>query len=87
MRLKPWQWAVLVLPIASIVIFILVAAGTKIHEWGLNWIWAVFTLAIFGWRWLLVSWTRSSVVQVETVLGNVSQELKNSIAAATPAGE
>jgi uncharacterized protein len=86
MRLKPWQWAVLVLPIASIVIFLLVAAGTKIHEWGLNWIWAVFTVAILGWRWLLVKWTQSSVIQVETVLGNVSQELKNSIAAATPAG-
>jgi uncharacterized protein len=80
MRLKPWQWAVLVLPIASIVIFLLVAAGTKIHEWGLNWIWAVFTVAILGWRWLLVKWTQSSVVQVETVLGNVSQELKNSLA-------
>ena len=94
MRLKPWQWVVLVLPIASIVTFLLVAAGTKIHEWGLNWMWAVFTLAILGWRWLLVKWTQSSVAQVETVLGNVSQELKDSlakplgtrIAAATPAG-
>jgi uncharacterized protein len=86
MRLKTWQWLVLVLPIASMVMFLLVAAGTKIHEWGLNWIWAVFTLAILGWRWLLVKWTQSSVVQVETVLGNVSQELKNSLAAATPAG-
>ncbi len=94
MRLKPWQWAVLILPIASIVIFLLVAAGAKIHEWELNWIWAVFTIAILGWRWLLVRWTRSSVGQVESVLGNVSQELKSSlakplgtrIADATPAG-
>ena len=86
MRFKPWQWAVLVLPIASIVIFLLIAAGTKIHEWQLNWIWAVFTLAILGWRWLLVKWTQPSILQVETVLGSVSQELKNSIADATPAG-
>ncbi len=86
MRFKPWQWAVLVLPIASIVIFLLVAAGTKIHEWQLNWIWAVFTVAILGWRWLLVKWTQPSIVQVETILGTVSQELKNSIADATPQG-
>ncbi len=86
MRFKQWQWAVLVLPIASIVIFLLVAAGTKIHEWGLNWVWAVFTLAILGCRWLLVTWTQSSVVQVETVLGTVSQELQDSIAAAAPVG-
>ncbi len=86
MRFKPWQWAVLVLPIVSIVIFLLVAAGTKIHEWQLNWIWAVFTVAILGWRWLLVKWTQPSIVQVETILGTVSQELKNSIADATPQG-
>ncbi len=86
MRFKPWQWVVLVLPIASILIFLLVAAGAKIHEWQLNWIWAVFTLTILGWRWLLVKWTQPSIVQLETVLGNVSQELKNSLAAATPAG-
>jgi uncharacterized protein len=86
MRFKSWQWAVLVLPIASIVIFLLVAAGTKIHEWHLNWIWAVFTVAILGWRWLLVKWTQPSIVQVETILGTVSQELKNSIADATPQG-
>jgi uncharacterized protein len=86
MRFKPWQWAVLVLPIASIVMFLLVAAGTKIHEWGLTWIWGVFTLAILGWRWLLVKWTQSSSGQIETVLGNISQELHDSIADATPTG-
>lgn len=84
MRFKPWQWAVLVLPIASIMIFLLVAAGTKIHEWGLSWIWAVLTIAILGWRWLLVKWTQPSIDRDESVIGTVSQELKNSIAAATP---
>jgi uncharacterized protein len=84
MRFKPWQWSVLVLPIASIVIFLLVAAGVKIHEWGLTWIWGVFTLVILGWRWLLVKWTQPSIVQVESVLGTVSQELQDSIADAIP---
>jgi uncharacterized protein len=84
MRFKPWQWSVLVLPVASIVIFLLVAAGVKIHEWGLTWIWGVFTLVILGWRWLLVKWTQPSIVQVESVLGTVSQELQDSIADAIP---
>jgi uncharacterized protein len=92
MGFKHWQWAVLVLPIASITIFLLVAAGVKIHEWQINWLWGIFTLAILGWRWLLVKWTQPAlaqplnmrIVQVETVLGTVSQELKNTIADATP---
>jgi uncharacterized protein len=86
MRFKPWQWAILVLPIASIVIFLLVAAGVKIHEWGVNWIWAVFSVAILGWRWLLVKWTQPSLAPVETVLGTVSQELRQTIVDVTPAG-
>jgi uncharacterized protein len=92
MGFKHWQWAVLVLPIASITIFLLVAAGVKIHEWQINWLWGIFTLAILGWRWLLVKWTQPAlaqplnmrIVQVETILGTVSQELKNTIADATP---
>jgi uncharacterized protein len=66
MQLKPWQWAILVSPIASIVIFLLVAAGVKIHEWGLNWVWGVFTLVFVGWRWLLVRWTQKSAIGTST---------------------
>jgi uncharacterized protein len=76
MQLKPWQWAILVSPIASIMIFLLVAAGTKIHEWQLNWIWGVFTLVFVGWRWLLVRWTKSSIGKGADAIVAASQELQ-----------
>lgn len=78
-RLKLWQWIVLVLPIALIVGFLLVAAGWQIHEWRLNWIWAVFTLLFVGWRWLLVRWTQPVVKQVEAAMTQVSEELQAAI--------
>jgi uncharacterized protein len=84
MQLKPWQWAILVSPIASIVIFLLVAAGVKIHEWGLNWIWGVFTLAFVGWRWLLVRWTKSSMGKSADVIAAASRELEAITANAPP---
>ncbi|MUL36915.1 GTPase family protein [Gloeocapsopsis dulcis] len=74
-RLKVWQWVVLVTPIATIISFLLVAAGWQIHEWRLNWIWGVFILVFVAWRWLLVKWTRPAVDQIEAVVSEVSQEL------------
>ncbi|MEH2010249.1 GTPase family protein [Nostoc sp.] len=76
-RLKPWQWVVLAIPIAFIIIFLLVAAGSQIHVWGINWIWGVFTLLFVGWRWLLVKWTQPAVNQVEAVLAQVQEELES----------
>ncbi|MEH2400850.1 GTPase family protein [Nostoc sp.] len=76
-RLKPWQWVVLAIPIAFIIIFLLVAAGSQIHAWGINWIWGVFTLLFVGWRWLLVKWTQPAVNQVEAVLAQVQEELES----------
>jgi uncharacterized protein len=85
MKLKLWQWAILVSPIASIVIFLLIAAGVKIHEWRLNWIWGVFTLALVGWRWLLVRWTqKSSIAKSADVIAAASRELESITANATP---
>ncbi len=85
MKLKPWQWAILVSPIASIVTFLLIAAGVKIHEWRLNWIWGVFTLALVGWRWLLVRWTqKSSIAKSADVIAAASLELESITANATP---
>jgi uncharacterized protein len=85
MQFKPWQWAILGLPIASIVIFLLVAAGVKIHEWGLTWIWGVFTLIFVGWRWLLVSWTKkSSLGRSADVIAAANLELESITANATP---
>jgi predicted GTPase len=74
--LKLWQWMVLGFPIAAIAAFLLIAAGTQIHQWGLSWIWAVFTLLLLGWRWLLVQWTRPALVQVESVVAQVAEELE-----------
>ncbi|MCC5666511.1 GTPase family protein [Nostoc sp. CHAB 5784] len=76
-RLKPWQWVVLAFPIAFIIIFLLVSAGSQIHAWGINWIWGVFTLLFVGWRWLLVKWTQPAVNQVEAVLAQVQEELES----------
>ncbi|MFW9260102.1 GTPase family protein [Nostoc sp. CALU 546] len=78
-RLKPWQWVVLAIPIAFIIIFILVSAGSQIHAWGINWIWGVFTLLFVGWRWLLVKWTQPAVNQVEAVLAQVQEELESTV--------
>ena len=76
-RLKLWQWVVLAIPIAFIIIFLLVAAGSQIHAWGINWIWGVFTVLFVGWRWLLVKWTQPAVNQVEAVLTQVREELES----------
>jgi uncharacterized protein len=85
MQLKPWQWAILGSPIASMIIFLLVAAGVKIHEWQLNWVWGVFTLMFVGWRWLLVSWTKkSSIAKGADVIAAASRELESITANATP---
>lgn len=78
-RLKLWQWIVLVLPIAVIVGFLLVAAGRQIHEWRINWIWGIFTLVFVAWRWLLVKWTRPAMRQIEAVVEEVKEELETSM--------
>ncbi len=75
-RLKTWQWVVLSLPIAGIVTFLLVAAGTQIHEWHLNWIWAVFTLVLVGWRWLLVQWTQPMMAEMQAAIAQVNQDIE-----------
>ncbi|MBN3959411.1 GTPase family protein [Nostoc sp. NMS8] len=76
-RLKPWQWVVLAIPIAFIILFLLVSAGSQIHVWGISWIWGVFTLLFVGWRWLLVKWTQPAVNQIEAVLTQVREELES----------
>ncbi|MTJ51210.1 GTPase family protein [Anabaena sp. UHCC 0253] len=75
-RLKIWQWIILVSPIAVIVSFLLVSAGMQIHAWGLSWIWALFTFVFVGWRWLLVRWTKPAVNQIEAVFAEVREELE-----------
>lgn len=73
-NIKPWQVSILVLPIATIVIFLLVAAGSQIHDWGINWIWGIVILVFALWRWLLVKWTKP-LAQIENAISEINQEL------------
>lgn len=82
--LNRWQWLVLILPVATILSFLLIAAGTQIHDWGLNWIWAIVTVVLVGWRWLLVKWTQPGIQQLEDALAEATQDLK--AIATTPSG-
>lgn len=82
-RLKLWQWVILAAPIAAIIIFLLVSAGTQIHAWGINWIWGIFTLIFVGWRWLLGKWTQPVIQQMEAAFAEVSAELTSPLADTT----
>ena len=73
-RLKPWQWVVLASPVIVIVSFFIIATGIQIHQWGINWIWAILVLILLGWRWLLVKWTKPVEQQIETFISQVTQE-------------
>jgi small GTP-binding protein len=73
--LNPWQWIVLAVPIALPIIFLLVAAGSQIHSWRINWIWAVFILLFVIWRSLLVRWTKPGL---DNIAAKIDRELKSS---------
>ncbi|MEM7726245.1 MAG: GTPase family protein [Cyanobacteria bacterium P01_A01_bin.45] len=74
-RLKTWQWIVLATPIAVMIIFLLVSAGFQIHTWGINWVWAVFTLVLVFWQRLLAKWTKPQLKQIEEAIAQVNEEL------------
>jgi predicted GTPase len=76
-RLKLWQWIILATPIASLITFLLISAGLQIQAWGISWIWAVFTILLVAWRWLLVKWTKPTVNQLESVIAEVNKELES----------
>lgn len=76
-RLKVWQWAILIAPVAIITGFLLAAAGWQIHQWGLSWIWIAIALLFLGWRWLLVKWTQPAVDRVENISATVLAELES----------
>lgn len=73
--LKPWQIVILIIPVALPITFLLVAAGTQIHEWRINWIWAIFILLFIVWRSLLVRWTKPAITKLESVAEEINQEL------------
>ncbi|MGJ3254538.1 MAG: GTPase family protein [Elainellaceae cyanobacterium] len=75
-QFKWWQLVILVLPVVGVVGFLLVAAGWKIHEWGISWIWGIFTLIFLGWRWLLAKWTMPMTQQVEALITDVNADIE-----------
>ncbi|MBD2074000.1 GTPase family protein [Phormidium sp. FACHB-592] len=87
-RLKLWQWLALGLPIASIVSFLVIAAGFQIQQWGISWIWGVVVFMFAIWRWLLVRWTQPALAQVQAVVAEVTEELEadTTEASAAPTG-
>jgi len=74
-RIKPWQLTILILPIAIIIIFLLIAAGSQIHDWGINWIWGVVVLVFAIWRWLLVKWTKPALNELQEAMDQIDREL------------
>ncbi|MDK3157237.1 GTPase family protein [Kamptonema cortianum] len=85
-RLKLWQWVILALPIAIVIGFLLLAAGVQIHTWRINWIWAIFTIVLVGWRWLLVRWTKPAFSEIETVIAQVNADIESSATEAQAIG-
>ena len=73
--IKPWQVAVLGFPIAAIIVFLLVAAGSQIHDWGINWIWGLVIVVFAVWRWLLAKWTKSPLAEIESAIEEINEEL------------
>ncbi len=82
MRLKVWQWTVLIVPVVGVGLFFLVAAGFQIHAWGINWIWAIITLLFVGWRWLLVHWTQPALTEASVAIAEVTEALQAPITSA-----
>ncbi len=74
-RLATWQWVVLATPIGSVVLFLLIAAGTQIHAWHLSWIWAIFGVSFVGWRLLLVKWTKPAIAELDELVAEMAAEL------------
>ena len=87
MPTKPWQLAILILPITVIVVFLLIAAGSQIHDWGINWIWGIVALVFALWRWLLVKWTKPALAEIESVMAEVERELASNSSEIDAAGD
>ena len=64
-KLKPWQWIVLSTPLLLVLTFIGIASAVQIHNWGVNWIWAIIILLLLGWRWLVIQWLRPNESELD----------------------
>ncbi len=84
-RLKIWQWGVLALPLVGVISFLIIAAGSQIHRWGLSWLWAVIAVLFLGWRFLLVRWLQLPAIEAaEAALADFSTTLPPPAATHSP---
>jgi uncharacterized protein len=84
LQLKPWQWTILALPVLSVIGFLGLAAGLQIHEWGINWIWAIIGVIFVGWRLLLVRWLKPpELIAAEAALAELSDDTTTPTASKT----
>jgi uncharacterized protein len=74
-KLFIWQWGVIAAPIVGVVGFLLFAAGSQIHAWHLSWIWAVIGVVFIGWRWLLVTWTRPALAEIDEIVAEITAQM------------
>lgn len=80
LNLKRWQWIVLAIPPIALIAALFMLAGIKLHEWGLNWVWAIVAIAIVGWRWVFSQWTKPDTVALEQNLSTVRSQLQDTLA-------
>ena len=86
-KIEPWQVGILVLPIAVIVIFLLIAAGSQIHDWGINWIWGIVVVVFAVWRWLLVKWTKPPLNELQEAMEEINLELDRTTSQINSSGD
>ena len=67
-RLKPWQWGVLIIPPIGLCVGLIIVGAIQLHTWGLTWVWGLVVLGLVGWRWLLSRWTRRSASTMDPSL-------------------
>ncbi|MEM9004902.1 MAG: GTPase [Cyanobacteria bacterium P01_F01_bin.86] len=79
-KLKPWQWGVLLVPPIMLLGGLGIVAGIQLHTWGLTWLWGVVALCVVGWRWLLSRWTRPTADTLEASLAAVRSQLQDTLA-------
>ncbi|MEB3338945.1 MAG: GTPase [Leptolyngbyaceae bacterium] len=86
-HLKSWQVALLGLPIAAVLSFLLIAAVVQIQTWGISWIWGFVIFVFAGWLWLLAKWTRTEIANRDALSGDWQAFATQSSAASMEAAD